>query len=67
VAGRQTGKCRFQSNQLGSCKNERRFIVQSDLRLREFLNNIPGGYPETESGVELRILEKFFTPERGVI
>ncbi len=44
-----------------------RFMVQSDLRLREFLNNMPGGYPETESGVELRILEKFFTPERGVI
>ena len=35
------------------------------LRLREFLNNMPGGYPETESGVEIRILEKFFTPEQA--
>jgi hypothetical protein len=42
-------------------------LVQSDLRLREFLNNMPGGYPEMESGVELRILQKFFTAERGVI
>ena len=42
-------------------------MVQSDLRLRGFLDNIPGCYPETGSGVESRILEKFFTPERGVI
>jgi hypothetical protein len=42
-------------------------LVQSDLRLRESLNNMPGGYPETESGVELRIPEEFFTAERGVI
>jgi electron transport complex protein RnfB len=35
------------------------------LRLREFLNNMPGGYPETDTGVELRILEKFFTPEQA--
>jgi electron transport complex protein RnfB len=35
------------------------------LRLREFLDNMPGGYPETDSGVEIRILEKFFTPEQA--
>jgi Pyruvate/2-oxoacid:ferredoxin oxidoreductase delta subunit/DNA-binding Lrp family transcriptional regulator len=35
------------------------------LRLREFLDNMPGGYPETDTGVELRILEKFFTPEQA--
>lgn len=35
------------------------------LRLREFLDNMPGGYPETDSGVELRILAKFFTPEQA--
>jgi len=35
------------------------------VRLREFLDNMPGGYPESDSGVELRILEKFFTPEQA--
>ncbi len=32
-------------------------------RLREFLDNMPGGYPTTESGVEMKILKKLFTPE----
>jgi len=32
-------------------------------RLREFLHNMPGGYPTTDSGVEIRILKKLFTPE----
>jgi ferredoxin len=32
-------------------------------RLREFLDNMPGGYPATDSGVEIRILKKLFTPE----
>ncbi len=36
-------------------------------RLREFLDNLPGGYPATESGVELNILKKLFTPERAEI
>ena len=36
-------------------------------RLREFLDNMPGGYPSTESGVELRILKKVFTPEQAEI
>ena len=36
-------------------------------RLREFLDNMPGGYPSTESGVELRILKKLFTPEQAEI
>jgi Pyruvate/2-oxoacid:ferredoxin oxidoreductase delta subunit/DNA-binding Lrp family transcriptional regulator len=35
------------------------------LRLREFLDNMPGGYPETDSGVEIRILKRFFTPEQA--
>jgi electron transport complex protein RnfB len=34
-------------------------------RLREFFHNLPGGYPETESGVEIKILEKLFTPEEA--
>ena len=29
------------------------------------LDNTPGGYPETESGVELRILKRLFTPEEA--
>ena len=35
------------------------------LRLREFLDRMPGGFPETESGIEIRILEKLFTPEEA--
>lgn len=32
-------------------------------RLAMHLDNLPGGYPSTESGVELRILKQLFTPE----
>ena len=32
-------------------------------RLARHLDNLPGGYPPTESGVELRILKRLFTPE----
>lgn len=35
------------------------------LRLREFLDGLPGGFPETDSGVELRILRKLFTPREA--
>ena len=35
------------------------------LRLREFLDNMPGGYPSTPSGVEIRILKKLFAPEEA--
>jgi NAD-dependent dihydropyrimidine dehydrogenase PreA subunit/DNA-binding Lrp family transcriptional regulator len=34
-------------------------------RLREFLHALPGGYPETESGVEIKILRKLYTPEQA--
>lgn len=33
------------------------------LNLREHLDSLPGGYPTTDSGVEMRILEKLFTPD----
>jgi len=36
-------------------------------RLRGFLDRFPGGFPATESGVELKILEKLFTPEEAEI
>jgi len=36
-------------------------------RLREFLDRLPGGYPATESGVEVRILKKLFTAEQAEI
>jgi Pyruvate/2-oxoacid:ferredoxin oxidoreductase delta subunit len=32
-------------------------------RLAQHLDNLPSGYPRTESGVELRILRHLFTPE----
>jgi NAD-dependent dihydropyrimidine dehydrogenase PreA subunit len=39
--------------------------MENDLykRLAKHLDNLPGGFPETDSGVELRILKRLFTPE----
>jgi electron transport complex protein RnfB len=34
-------------------------------RLAQFLDRLPAGYPRTESGVELRILRRLFTPEEA--
>jgi len=34
-------------------------------RLRAFLDTLPGGYPATPTGVEIRILQKLFTPEEA--
>jgi Na+-translocating ferredoxin:NAD+ oxidoreductase subunit B len=34
-------------------------------QLAAFLDNLPAGYPETESGVELRILKRLFSPEEA--
>ncbi len=34
-------------------------------KLRRHLDSLPGGYPATESGVELRILRRLFTPEEA--
>jgi NAD-dependent dihydropyrimidine dehydrogenase PreA subunit len=36
-------------------------------RLAEHLDHLPGGYPSTESGVELKILKKLFTEEEAHI
>ena len=33
--------------------------------LREHLDSLPGGYPATESGVEIRILKKWFSLEEA--
>ena len=35
------------------------------IRLREFLNTLPAGYPETPTGVEIKILKKLFTPDEA--
>ncbi len=34
-------------------------------KLREFLDKMPGGYPATETGVEIKILKKLFNPEEA--
>lgn len=34
-------------------------------RLRGFLDTLPTGYPETLSGVEIKILKRLFTPEQA--
>lgn len=36
-------------------------------QLAEHLDQIPNGFPETESGVELKILTKLFTPEEAEV
>lgn len=36
-------------------------------RLAKHLDNLPGGFPETDSGVELRILKRLFTPQEAEI
>ena len=35
--------------------------------LAQYLDTLPGGYPATESGIELRILKRLFTPEEAEI
>jgi electron transport complex protein RnfB len=37
------------------------------FRLREFLDKLPGGFPPTDSGVEIKILRKLFTPEEAAL
>ncbi len=37
------------------------------VQLREFLHRMPGGFPSSDTGVELRILEKLFTPEQAEV
>jgi len=34
-------------------------------KLREFMDKMPGGYPETETGIEIKILKKLFNPEEA--
>ena len=34
-------------------------------RLRRFLDDMPGGYPATDSGAEIKILKKLYTPEQA--
>jgi hypothetical protein len=34
-------------------------------KLAKHLDNLPGGFPRTESGVEMRILRRLFTPEEA--
>ena len=43
--------------------------TQKDVyrELQEHLDNMPVGYPATESGVEIRILKHLFTPEEAEI
>ncbi len=35
------------------------------LKLRDFMEGLPGGFPTTDSGVELRLLKKLFQPEEA--
>jgi H+/Na+-translocating ferredoxin:NAD+ oxidoreductase subunit B len=35
------------------------------VKMREFLDKMPGGFPQSDTGVELKILKKLFTPEEA--
>jgi len=37
------------------------------VQLRDFLHRLPGGFPTTDSGVELKVLKKLFAPEEAEI
>ncbi len=37
------------------------------IKLRKHLDSMPAGYPETDSGAEIKILKKFYTPEQAAI
>jgi electron transport complex protein RnfB len=34
-------------------------------KLAQHLDSLPAGYPRTESGVEMRILKRLFSPEEA--
>jgi len=36
-------------------------------RLREFMDRLPGGFPATKSGVELKLLKKLFAPDEAEV
>ena len=44
-------------------------MIAEDLyrRLREFYDRLPGGFPETDTGVEIKILQKMYTPDEAEI
>ncbi len=37
------------------------------VKLRKHLDKQPGGFPETQTGVEIDILKRFYTPEQAKI
>ena len=41
------------------------YLEQTYNKLRKFMDYLPTGFPETESGVEISILKKLFTPEQA--
>jgi Na+-translocating ferredoxin:NAD+ oxidoreductase RNF subunit RnfB len=52
----------YKSNKLNSDQVK---IDPVYLKLAKYLDDMPAGYPSTESGVELRILQRYFTPEEA--
>jgi Na+-translocating ferredoxin:NAD+ oxidoreductase subunit B len=42
-------------------------VEDTYYRLREHLNRLPGGFPATETGVEIRLLKRLFSPEEAHI
>jgi Fe-S-cluster-containing hydrogenase component 2 len=37
------------------------------IKLAQYLDKLPGGFPSTENGIELRILRRLFTPEQAAL
>ncbi len=44
-------------------QNRSNMLADVYEKLADYLDSLPAGYPRTESGVELRILKRLFTPE----
>jgi len=42
-------------------------VIPQYRKLQQHLDRLPVGFPETESGVEIRILKYLFTPEEAEI
>lgn len=50
---------------LGPCNLNLEMSEKIYQKLAKHLDNLPGGFPETDTGVEYRILKRLFTPEEA--
>jgi len=63
------GKFKYAGDELKDAAINKKINYDDEIyySLREFLDRLPGGYPKTVSGVEIKILKKLFTPEQAIV